>query len=606
MAHAYRPLQESSASGGDSGEFRLIELRRGASGEPIVCKLHHYPLDQAPQYDAISYVWGDPTDTREISSPAGSIQITNNLHSALQQFRHPDRERLLWADAICINQADIVERGHQVAVMRKIYNGASNVLIWLGGETGTDEDAFGAIDILNEKLPLEYGLLQETRANVSMADINAAGQFLSKPRWQALGRLFENPWFSRVWVIQEVAYGKDAMVFRGSRSVSWTIFRSVASRILGHHLSNWLEASQPDAMVDTLRHISTVMRRDIAFQNDFFKMLCLCRTFKSTDPRDKIYALLGMSTDPVARRIRPDYTKDITSVFVEFTVADMTAQTSLRHIIVAPSYARSESMDLPSWVPDWTQAPAAMNFDFIATYRASGDVPPRFSVSRDGRVLYVTGKHLSSPAKIGKTISEIQAVNEHLNATGQQRQPTFKWIYDWLTDCHGVAFGENVNISRDFCDTDEYTAFLKALCCELDYDVSTPPFDSYLRSIRYMYRHAKTLLGLYNPDATLQSDSYYNVASVFSQQVLVLQRDVLNSVLLKRFCRLATGQIGWVSPDTRLTDTVSVLYGCRHPLVLRPVDEIHVKLVGDCYFQGLMDGQALRSNSFSETEFKIK
>ncbi|KAM0804431.1 heterokaryon incompatibility protein-domain-containing protein [Usnea florida] len=100
-------------------------------------------LETAPAYEALSFTWGDYKKECSISCGSESIEITANLAAALLQLRSPDKARALWIDQICINQDDVEERNKQVALMRKIFSEAENVVIWLGEEGPDDEMAFG-------------------------------------------------------------------------------------------------------------------------------------------------------------------------------------------------------------------------------------------------------------------------------------------------------------------------------------------------------------------------------------------------------------------------------------------------------------------------------
>src|SRR5204863_1803468 len=100
-------------------EFRLLELQPGHGDDPILGRLFHANLDSPPDYQAISYVWGDHDMNFILETPQGIVPLTASLQSALKRFRKADSTTLLWADGVCINQNDDHEKGHQVKVMRK-------------------------------------------------------------------------------------------------------------------------------------------------------------------------------------------------------------------------------------------------------------------------------------------------------------------------------------------------------------------------------------------------------------------------------------------------------------------------------------------------------
>lgn len=92
------------------------------------------PLKHPPPYKALSYVWGSPVGDVPICCGVQELLITENCVAALRKIRHRMKSRMLWVDAICINQQSLDERNHQVALMGDIYSKASEVIIWLGEE----------------------------------------------------------------------------------------------------------------------------------------------------------------------------------------------------------------------------------------------------------------------------------------------------------------------------------------------------------------------------------------------------------------------------------------------------------------------------------------
>lgn len=111
--------------------MRLLELHPGHANDNIKCSLHETTLEHAPNYEAISYAWGDPINKVNVLCEKKIILVTLNLKNALHQLKLKDRSRILWADAICINQDDNLEKGSQIKLMAKIFGNATRVCIWL-------------------------------------------------------------------------------------------------------------------------------------------------------------------------------------------------------------------------------------------------------------------------------------------------------------------------------------------------------------------------------------------------------------------------------------------------------------------------------------------
>lgn len=146
--------------------------------------------------------------------------IRPNLHAALVQLRSPDpaNEVALWVDAICINQQDKVEKTAQVSRMHEIYSAASNVCIWLGvgeidPETGTvdPDETEETFDFIRQMLSLRR--LDQLVQSEDHIDL-----------WLAFVRLMRNRWFSRRWVVQELALAKEATVHCGEEVIQWRDF----------------------------------------------------------------------------------------------------------------------------------------------------------------------------------------------------------------------------------------------------------------------------------------------------------------------------------------------------------------------------------------------
>lgn len=117
---AYSSLEE--------GEMRLLVLEPGTQNSFVRCKLYTCSQNDRIPYQALSYTWGDPTKVQSIDCNGEDMQIASNLHQALLHLCHPRRTRILWIDALCINQDDSNERGQQVQLMREIYAQATQVI----------------------------------------------------------------------------------------------------------------------------------------------------------------------------------------------------------------------------------------------------------------------------------------------------------------------------------------------------------------------------------------------------------------------------------------------------------------------------------------------
>ena len=149
----------------------------------IQCELVEYSLQDSEQrthlYEALSYTWGGSDKPRSIYINKRNLPVTVNLHTALSRLRDRCFERIIWVDAVCIDQENLEEKGNQVQLMAKIYSKAARVLVWLG-ETADDSD----------------GALEGIRDTAAKESMNS----LDKTIQQAILALLQRPWFRRIWV----------------------------------------------------------------------------------------------------------------------------------------------------------------------------------------------------------------------------------------------------------------------------------------------------------------------------------------------------------------------------------------------------------------------
>jgi len=181
-----------------SGSIRLLRLLPHKDKTAhIHCELFHYPLigsnTETHLYDAISYVWGGPAKTRSIfireqdATSEHSLPVTKNLHEVLTRLRNPYLERIIWIDAVCINQVDDREKEQQIRLMVEIYGQANNVFVRLGEAADDSDRALQSILIAGEDLDKPEDVLNE---NI----------FEQASNHQAITELLRRPWFQRIWV----------------------------------------------------------------------------------------------------------------------------------------------------------------------------------------------------------------------------------------------------------------------------------------------------------------------------------------------------------------------------------------------------------------------
>lgn len=162
---------------------------------PIECQIFDYVL--APHtgghvYEALSYVWGDAGATVDISLNGSPSPVTENLHAALLHLRNVCLERIIWVDAVCINQKDEEEKGRQIQYMASIYGYASSVVVWLGRSADGSDDALSSI-----RVAASGGLNEQAEWN------DEAGTTFEEDADENILSLLQRRWFRRIWVNAE-------------------------------------------------------------------------------------------------------------------------------------------------------------------------------------------------------------------------------------------------------------------------------------------------------------------------------------------------------------------------------------------------------------------
>ena len=322
--YQYQPLEPD--------EIRLLELQAGDVNTDLHGHIHRYRLPEddsepesnhevlltreggvtvpnTPHYSALSYVWGDVLrleHTINIFQDGGlcPISIKTNLYDALKCLRKgipANCTRLLWVDALSINQDDNFEKSSQVQKMAMIYNRAETVSVWLGQ---ADRDSGRAMDFIERLLRLED-------FDPLTADPGSSEQ------WAALHNLMQRPWFNRRWIVQEIALARSATLYCGDQSVSWEDFSAATSLFAAryrdlrqlfqgskefHNHPNYLgevEALGAKALVDITTNLfrkdenGLVLERLLSLE----ALISTLTLFEAGSPHDTIYAILWLSYD---------------------------------------------------------------------------------------------------------------------------------------------------------------------------------------------------------------------------------------------------------------------------------------------------------------------
>ncbi|PVH96922.1 HET-domain-containing protein [Periconia macrospinosa] len=611
----YFPLLEGQV-------IRLIELSPGAWNDPISIRLLIAELHNAPEYDALSYVWGNPANTVPISCNGREFQVTPSLYAAFKRIRLTYRPRIVWADAICINQSNTKEKSHHVAFMSEVYRRAHKVLICMGRDTeGAAEDVASLVDDVTK-------LIANYKSIADMPVLEATDALCSDVRWKSMAKFQNLPWFTRAWVVQEVGLAKDPRVLYGPVEFSYRDLMKVAA---------WTMRRAPN--LDTRAGVSFYSIhvdwenwmddwRDTATypENNIVDLFNQARWLGCSNPRDHIYSLLG---HPLARLedgtgliMDPDYEKDHMQVWFELAVRLLG-----RHglSILSPVEHNEDHLktDYPSWVPwcwpeEYTSCTLGAYYGFF--YRADGGVlsapSGRKPAVDDLRQLHAQGVSFdvvknsfaftaddlaSSPEKLRSMAASVREgpTQSDMGSTLALRSI---WQQAWQlgetsTSAYGDAWLDAFSLTLiagittyDSAEDDmerhrrDFQAYFR-LWLQANYDLQSPDIETGLKSLGGVESTTETDAG--------DPERYYVDYKLMSEG--------------RSFFFTKKGYFGLGPCITKPGDFICTLFGAKCPFVLREQDPQagrgrRYKLVQDGYVHGIMRGEAMKPFKAGEVQ----
>ena len=608
-------LLKSSKTG-----IRLAQILPGTGNQGVKINLVDSFISGANQipYDALSYTWGDGARMKNISCNGKRLAVTQTLMEALHRFRDPDKVVTLWIDQICVCQDRIKERNQQVKLMGQIFKGARKVVVWLGEDY---DDSRAGMQLAKQLLNIAR---YQPVSGLSPADLETHGlPRRGHKRWIALSAILRRPWFWRTWVVQEVVLNPNVEIVLGASTLSWDELESIVTLLEGPMPKIWrvdqaISASElPFSRINRIRlrhqrRIETPVSPtavDAHFDAELYAepestvnegneddpqlldLLLMSRSLGATDPRDKIYALLGLGKHDVD----PDYSMSPESVFSDFALQTIGVVTDLharrkaaslemsshyrevRRAIILISCAgrHNQSLKLPSWVPDWTVNLSARPLVFGLNnkqFAAGGDKLGLFDWQPDFGLL-LCGKLLDTVSAAGTTALDYEAdkPNDSAHST----------IQSWWQEAQQMALIRIARSPGSTMNLDAFEAFRRDLCiCKHGYYMASG-----------IKGRKNSLLDEFDP----MDEASHNASDTLT----------LGPTRGRVFFTTTTGYVGLAPHGTIEGDLVFVVMGVDVPYILRPYDDGY-ELVGEAYVQGIMDGEVIQMEYIPVQDIMIR
>lgn len=583
------PFSNYISLAGEAKQIRLLHLgKKGSSQveEPnlISCTFITVSLDEYPEYEALSYVWGDTFKEKTIQIDNEAVGITRNLHEALTQLQLPDRERVLWADAVCINQDDDLERTHQVSIMQHIFKRATKVVIYLGPTWVGCEELFEFFQAIGQDPGLHTVSHQEPC--VIVRGLRGITPELRK----SMGKFFGLAWWTRVWTVQEFVLAKSADIHCGIHVLSGDVLFESVNNILDHGIlcchGNGMEILDRDTGLSTLRSLDRlhpiIYRRACGDSSTIISLVSSFRLRKAHDHRDKIFGLLGLVPASYVGAIIPDYKRSVAEIYYELVMVSVSRTGTVDFL--NHCYGKRRLNFLPSFIPDWT-ALIDENREEHRRHRVVSLSCYNASIGTEAEVQFVSSEEANFKGIIFDVINETGPI---LNAP-----VTENFVQSWRQ----FAGVEERSVKRSTIDvTEAELEFPVTLCGGMEADDKEGMASLRGASLK------KAWLSLEKYEAWVASDFNH---TAFDTDVDKFSQAYVVATIDKRLAKTSKNNLTLVPEMTQEGDVIAILAGGRVPYVLRPAltendDDISYRLytfVGEAYVYGIMDGQAWPKDS---------
>ncbi|KAK3385522.1 heterokaryon incompatibility protein-domain-containing protein [Podospora didyma] len=619
------------------------------------------------RYSALSYVWGDPSDPEHIVLDGEKgFPVTPNLHAALRSLRRPHEGIRLWVDALCINQADYEEKKKQIAIMKRVYEQAEEVIAYVPQPEEDEQNILklmrmifhalnlsGFMDGAQDRDVTEPQEPQELKGlftsfvtspapgaellswqDVSQtADIEAItaqenlaqpdrNPFLERfglptvdsPLWNSWRRFFSSPYFQRIWILQEFASAKTLRFHLGNSSLNADQVMLACYAIKTYSGAKNAQYMRRDGdpreqmqkavnglqLAWTMFYERTELRSGLLRQNLVSKLKS-GKWFLATDPRDKIYAVLGLSRDGPSFQEHVSYDPAETSEIVLIRFARLLIEGGHGYDVLLQAglggAMKTGDMKLPSWVPNW--ANPSLRFNPVRSTSAYNSRATMASTLRilDSNRLSVRGanvdkiQHINqvfpqspSPTSLhtfmGQVVKAALLIARVIRETGKEEESP--------DSAMNTLFGVLVQQGSADFDNDELSALR----------IGFRSFMEWVKTVAFTLRNERQ-----------SREGQMAMVPVDSPKELHMFMDkAFAKTGCLRFCATAGGCVGLVPEQAEVGDQLAVFDGSAAAFVLRESGDGDgtYQFVGSGYFQALGESGLTGSEAGQLRDFVLR
>jgi hypothetical protein len=559
---------------------------------PIIGKLSVVSLLDKPVYDALSYVWGSPLSWGGLELDGGHIFIGQNLETALRYLRLSDKPRTLWVDAVCINQSDSAEKSHQVRLMRDVYSQAATVRAWI------DRSIDASAEVFNHLAMMPEGPRNNTNIN-----------------WLPMTAIFRDPYWTRLWIQQEVIMAKElVMHFRSNKldsgplltftQLMWNAFRTrkasqldlialeehLTMELNGHVYSGWKFLGRNYERCRTMRlsesgPLLTVPVRDtpIPYHGTLMSLYMDSGHLSVTDPRDRVYGMLGIATDCSLENVLVDYSLSAFEVYGEVFKHFIRVYDNLSFLCCAAITPLCREVNC-TWLPH--PRARGSSFDLLVHTRGAGSV------------ISVVTSYIR-PLGDSLTLTARGVLVDCVKSTGLHRVLHLAAIDDWYADLRSLCLETNSEaLMNEAWDSIVLTKYIQAIQAleHKEKPRSLTVNDLYSRYCQKVLDHGHGALRL----------SLMSIVGEMAENLDLSPEDekMFNLFLLSfadaQFVTTRSGRLGIATSGYLESGTeIWAVFGCPILLALNRGPAGCYTLSGQIWLDGLMDGEACKEISLS-------
>lgn len=636
-----------------SEQIRLIKLRRDGNKRPglVSGELTTFSLrdPQCPPFTTVSYTWGNGKEYGDdpIQLNGQEKLVLKNVLALLRMLCCTSSECFdlaqdwFWIDSICINQDNLSERSSQVKLMGQIYRQAKATIVWLC--EGSD-DTHTAVELLSHLADRRHDLRKGYKKRGKRMPTDLADH----PGWKSLEKILELPWWRRVWTLQEFLLAKELTFFCGAQAISRRLFRKALHSLeLCGPLEDYIRKAAWTTAWNRRRLIQWYEQDHNRPRMSLVSLMAFCGDYETTDPRDRIWAMYGLAREEDRHMTgRPTYCYDERILYTGLVQAFLCKYKSLDIICFAQLF-QSQEADWPSWVPDWRVSwppfvvPLMVSqsaSDALANFRPVAG-PPRGAKKFKRMTAYRASGTEVYADDSGDMFNQLTCrgiMIDSIDGLGGLPSQDDRLII------RGTASTSPVNTTpADSGNKEEvFNELTRSLVINRNdkYLESRAPVPRYGKELRQLVRFAESgcepgelgpawFRGWWqlNKDLKLRGSSVQETCQRISEstQVSVNEEPIpkhsksffsrMRGAMggkIRRLMVTEKGFLGMAPTAAQKGDTVCVLYGCSVPVALRRYGDQDESLnlyrfVGECYMDGLMDGEALTSGR-EVRDFKIQ